>query len=58
MFLVFGAGTAVGLAGAFGPLLAVQMDPFGLLTAVGLNAMVATVVSHGYRRAIERELVA
>jgi preprotein translocase subunit SecY len=57
MLLVFGAGAAVGLAGAFGPLLAGQMDPFGLLIALALNTMVATVVSHGYRRAIERELV-
>jgi preprotein translocase subunit SecY len=58
MLLVFGAGIAVGLAGAFGPLLAGQIDPFGLVTALALNTMVASVVSHGYRRAIERELVA
>jgi preprotein translocase subunit SecY len=58
MLLVFGAGIAVGLAGAFRPLLAGQMDPFGLLTALALNTIVATAVSHGYRRAIERELVA
>ena len=58
MLLVFGAGIAVGLAGAFGPLLAGQMDPFGLLTALALNTIVATVVSRGYRRAIEHELVA
>jgi preprotein translocase subunit SecY len=58
MLLVFGAGIAVGLAGVFRPLLAGQMDPFGLLTALALNTMVAIVVSHGYRRAIERELVA
>jgi hypothetical protein len=58
MLLVFGAGIAVALAGAFGPLLAGQMDPFGVLGALAVNTLVTTVVSHGYRRAIERELVA
>lgn len=58
MLLVFGAGIAVGVAGAFGPFVAGQMDPFGVIIALALNTMVATVVSHGYRRAIERELVA
>jgi preprotein translocase subunit SecY len=57
MLLVFGAGIAVGLAGTFGPLLAGQIDPFGVVSALALNTIVATVVSHGYRRAIERELV-
>jgi preprotein translocase subunit SecY len=58
MLLVFGAGIAVGLAGAFRPLLAGQMDPFGLLTALALNTIVATADTHGYRRANERESVA
>ena len=58
MLLVFSAGIAAGLTGALRPLLAGQIDPLGLLTALVLNTMVATVVSHGYRRAIERELVA
>ena len=58
MLVVFGAGMAVGLAGAFGPLLAGRIDPFGLLTALAFNTIVATVVSRGYRREIERELVA
>jgi preprotein translocase subunit SecY len=58
MLLVFGAGIAVGLAGAIGPLLAGRMDALGLLAALALNIVVATVVSHGYRREIERELVA
>ena len=58
MLLVFGAGMAVGLAGVFGPLLTGQIDPFGLLKALALNTIVVAVVSHGYRRAIERELVA
>ena len=56
MLLVFGAGLAVGLAGAFGPLLAGEMDPVAFLSALALNTIVAMVVSHGYRRAIEREL--
>jgi preprotein translocase subunit SecY len=56
MLLVFAAGLVVGLAGVLGPLLAGQMDPFAVLTALALNTIIATVVSHGYRRAIEREL--
>ena len=53
---MFLAGMAVGLGGVFGPLVTGQIDPFGLLTALALNTVVATVVSHGYRRSIEREL--
>jgi preprotein translocase subunit SecY len=56
MLLVFGAGIAVGLAGLSGPLRAGQIDPFGLVRGLALNTMVATAVSYGYRRAIEREL--
>ena len=56
MLLVFGAGLAAGVAGALGPLLAGQIDPFAVLIALALNTLVAAVVSHGYRRAIEREL--
>ena len=58
MLLVFGAGMAAGLVGISGPLLAGQIDPLGLLEAVALNTTVVAVVSHGYRRAIERELAA
>lgn len=58
MLLVFGAGITVGLAGAAGPLLAGRMDPLGVLTALASNAIVTTLVSRGYRRAIEREAVA
>jgi preprotein translocase subunit SecY len=57
MLVVFGAGIAAGLAGAFRPLVTGQMDPLGVMTALTLNTMVATAVSYGYRRAIERELV-
>ena len=57
MLLVFLAGMAVGLGGVFGPLVTGQIDPFGLLTGLALNTVVATVVSHGYRRSIESELV-
>lgn len=58
MLIVFGAGIAVGLAGAFGPLLAGDIDPVGLLGLLALNTMITAVVSHGYRRAIEREFAA
>jgi preprotein translocase subunit SecY len=58
MLLVFGAGIAVGVAGVFRPLLAGQIDPFGVLATLALNTIVVTVVSRGYRHAIERELIA
>lgn len=58
MFLVFGAGIMVSLGGAIPPLLEGQVDPFGILAPLAFKTMVTAVVSHGYRRAIERELPA
>jgi len=58
MLLVFGAGMAVGLAGVFRPLLTGQMDPLGVVAALVRNTIIATIVSYGYHRAVERELVA
>ena len=55
MFMVFGAGIIVGLAGAFRPILAGEIDPFALLAFLTFNTVVTAFVSSGYRRAIECE---
>ena len=56
MLLVFGAGIVAAVPGIVGPLVTGRMDPFALLNMLVVNTAVVTVVSLGYRRAIEREL--
>ena len=58
MFVVFVAVILVALPVTLWPILSGMMDPFALLSALAFHAAMVGIVSHFYRRAIEREQLA
>jgi preprotein translocase subunit SecY len=56
MFVVFVAALLAALPGSLWPMLQGMMDPFAILRALAMNAVVVGVASYFYRRTIEREM--
>jgi len=56
MLIVFVAGTLAALPGIVGPLFSGAVDPFAILGVLVINTVIAAAISHGYQRAIAREV--